>query len=227
MTRRLFGVVAFTAATVMLTGCATLNLYQTARTAPPGKFEFGGAVTPLLATFGDEATFLFFPFPELHARMGLNPNLDIGARWAFGPGMGLDAKYQFLKGRLDGAIQGEGTFYGMAAEGASFALVTLTPRLILSSEPETGLPFAANAGMTYSGVLAGAGGESGSGSMLSLVGGFGLPFRIGATRVVRLMPELGFGIPLLVTIEGETETISRHASVSAGIGVTYVGREEE
>ena len=70
-------------AVLLFTGCATFGTYETARTAPQGKFHIGGAITPMHMytsenglTDEKELAFLFFPLPEFTAKMGVSQNFD-------------------------------------------------------------------------------------------------------------------------------------------------------
>ncbi len=215
-------------ATVLMTGCMTTGLYETARTAPPGRFQGGGALTPVHITVTDNGVAGgFLPLPELFAKIGLGPGFDIGARWAFGPGMALNAKAQFLKGPLDGAIYLSGSFYGFFGGGVGFGTYSLSPRLILSSEKRGGFPFAINGGISYIGAIAGGDGSTASGGTLAAVAGAGLPFRLGGTRSARIMPELAISFPIFSTFEYGGEGISYGGIegfyTSFGISFGHVG----
>ncbi|OYD16092.1 hypothetical protein CH330_03705 [candidate division WOR-3 bacterium JGI_Cruoil_03_51_56] len=211
-------------ATVLMTGCMTIGLYETARTAPPGKFQGGGTLTPLHINVTDDGVAGgFYPAAELFAKIGLGPNFDIGARWAFGPGMALNAKAQFLKGPLDGAIYLSGSFYGLVEDNKGFGMYSLSPRLILSSETRSGFPFAINGGIRYIGKI-------GGGGTLAAVAGAGLPFRLRGTRSVRIIPELSISLPVFSssTFKHGGTRIYRYSGVegfyeSFGISCGYVG----
>ncbi len=217
-------------AMVLLAGCFAPGLYETARTAPPGEFQMGGALTPVNVAFTDSGVgVLLIPFPELSAKIGIAPGFDLGAKWAFGPGLGLNGKVQFLKGAMDGAFYCSGSFYGMFFGDAGFGMYSLSPRLILSSETRGKFPFAINAGVGYSGIIAGAGGETASGSSLAAAAGFGLPFRFGKNRSARVIPELSLSVPIFSSYEAGGETgIGMDVDalmLSAGIGFGAVGSE--
>ncbi len=216
------------AAVILMTGCATLGTFETARTAEPGQFQFGGAVTPV-HVLSSEATsgVLFFPFPAIYAKVGVSQGLDLGAVWSFGPGVGLNAKYQFLRGPLDGAILVGGSYYGMSMGGTGFGMYFLNSRFFLSSEQQGSFPFMANAGVNYGGASASGGGATASGGTLSAVAGAGLPFRIGGSRSGRIMPELQVSVPVMTTFSSgeETNTTAMLEGFIASIGVCfgYVG----
>ncbi len=191
----------------LLAGCATFGLHQTARTTPPGKFEYGGIVTPVLIPIIPQSDAYaswpvgYFPIPELYARMGLSDNSDLGFRWSFGPGMGVDYKFRMASGGVDVAGMLGGSFYGLFMSGSGVGVYSFYPRLILSREGKPGTPWAFNAGFDYLGGFTTDtyGGGSGLG-ILSLRAGFGLPFR--AFESVRIMPELSVNFPVTAGSDG-------------------------
>lgn len=187
-------------------------------------------------TFEDDLTgekefaAIFFPFPEFSAKIGVSENLELGVRWPLGPGMTTTGKYQFLRGPTDGAFSLYGSFYGFTFGGATIFFYGLSPRFIISSEAPNAFPFSANAGISFSGVLAGAEGATASGSTLSAVAGLGLPFRFGATRSFRIMPEFSLTLPIVSTFEAEdvsgSQSLLGNFSISLGFGFTYTGPYE-
>ncbi len=220
------------ASVILMTGCATLGSFETARTAEPGQFQFGGAVTPVHFIGSEEASgALFFPFPALYTRVGVAPGFDLGAVWSFGPGVGLNAKYQFLKGPLDAALYIGGSYYGMSIGGAGFGMYSVSPRFFLSSESRGSFPFMVNAGVNYGGASASGGGSTVSGGTLSVVAGGGLPFRIGGSRSGRIMPELQVSVPVMSTFTSgeESNTTAMLEGFVASIGVCFgsVGADRE
>jgi len=229
--RRSCCVFALTVAALFV-GCATFGTYETAQTAPPGRFLLGGAITAMhyYSTEGSSAA-LFFPFPEISAKLGVSPTLELGARWAFGPGMTFTGKYQFLKGKLDGAVSLYGSFYGIAVSGASIGFYGLSPRVIFSSEEPGSMPYAFNLGANLQGVAAGAEGTTVSGSAIGLAAGAGLPFRVGAARSARVMPEISLNAPLTSSFKVEEQTGSQsllgNFTVSLGVGFGAVGHDNE
>ena len=178
----------------LLAGCVSLGLHETARTTPTGKFEFGGIVTPIIVLFAeDEGAGVVFPIPEMYARLGLSDNSDLGFRWAFGPGVGVDYKHRLASGGVDVAARLGGSFYGLFFGGEGVGYYSLSPRIIFSKEPVSGTPWAFNAGLDYIGVF-GSGMDGSSGGSL-LRAGFGLPFRAFESKV-RIMPEISIILPL-------------------------------
>lgn len=211
-------------AAALLPGCMGTMLYETARTTPPGKAQFGGSLTPVhIVATGDGIGGTFIPLPDLFVKLGVAPGFDLGARWAFGPGITVNGKAQFMRGKVDGAFHLAGNFTGIFVGGGGFGAATLAPRVILSSEPPGGFPFAANAGLSYTGVFAGGDGETASGGTLGAVAGFGLPFRLGAKKTLVLQPEVGVGIPILAgaSYSGETEFIEALNALSINAGINF------
>lgn len=215
---------------VLLAGCVTTGLYETARTTPPGQWQIGGCVTPIHMAFTEDGVAgRFLPIPELYARVGLSDNFDLGARWSFGPGIQLNGKGRISKGAVDVAMHGATSFYGFFMSGYGFGLYTLTPRLVVSQENAGSFPFAINAGVSYTGLFAGGDGEGTSGGTLGAVTGIGLPFRLGISRSLLIMPELAVSVPLFSSVEyeGEQEIITGldQFGLSLGASVGYAGRD--
>jgi len=221
---------AAVAAVVLLTGCATFGTFETAQTAAPGQFQFGGALTPvhIISSEGSNGT-VFFPFPTLFTKVGVSEQVDLGATWSFGPGVALNGKYQFMSGPMDGALWLGGSYYGISISGTGFGVYSIGPRLFLSSEREGSFPYMVNFGATYAGASASSEGSSVSGGTLSALLGAGLPFRLGGGRDSRIMPELQVSIPVMSTYEageGSNSTALLEGFVaSIGICFGYVGAE--
>lgn len=226
-----------TSLVVIFTGCATFGTYETARVAPRGTFQGGGAITPVhITTTVDIWTgqktlgFLFFPIPELSGKIGVSDNFELGARWAFGPGLTATGKYQFLRGPIDGAVSFYGTLYGYSLGGVTLGYYTLEPRFIVSNESPETFPYSVNAGINWTAIFSGAGGQSASAGVLSAVAGVGLPFRLGATRSFRIMPELSLILPLVGSVEaGEASGsvgLLGNFAMSFGVGFGSAGPYE-
>jgi len=216
--------VAVVAAVVILGACATFGTYETAQTTARGKFGFGGAITPVHVS-GDTngISSQLLPLPEISGKLGVSDNFELGARWGFGPGMTLTGKYCFRRGPLDAALVTYGSLYGMAMEGVSLWIYGVNPRVIVSREAADVFPFSASAGLGFSGVGAGVEGQTASGSVLSAVAGFGLPFRVGEQRDVRFMPEVSLSLPIVSSFQagGSTGTTSLLGSYSMSLGVGF------
>jgi hypothetical protein len=227
MLRSFVRLCALVSSVCIVGGCISMGLHQTARTAPPGKFEFGGALTPFfIALDPSGASFLTFPYPELHARVGLSRNLDIGARWSLGPGLGVDGKYRFASGPVDAAFRLGASLFGFYTAGVGAGIYSLEPSFIVSRESQSGLPWELDLGLTYLGVFAGSDGEGTSGGSLSLNAGAGLPFR--ALNALRIMPEVGALIPLAGSSDGEITVFpAEGVLIRMGVSVGSVARGEE
>lgn len=226
-------IVAALLTAVMLPGCFTFGISETARTTPQGGFQVIGSLTPyhLSVVPDEEAAQVFFPLPELKAKFGLGDRVDMGVSWAFGPGLGLNVKSQFVEGPVDAAVHLGGSLYGMGLADVFFGVYEASPRIIVSSERAGSFPFCLNAGVKYQGIVAGAEGETATGGVLSGVGGGGLPFRFGNARAIRLMPEVSISVPVLANYAAEEESgtdfIFEGFTASLGFSIGYVGADEE
>lgn len=90
------------------TACLNLSSLQTARALEVGEYRLlmgGGVAGGPLIEEGDrnpaasDAVMwdgMFFPYLEMGLRVGVMEGLEIGGKWAFLAGPGVDAKYQFL-----------------------------------------------------------------------------------------------------------------------------------
>jgi hypothetical protein len=236
-----------------VTGCATFGVFETAQTAPPGGVQVGGAITPLniVSTEGSDGYghptesdlySLFIPFASLFAKVGVSDRVDLGATWTFGnaalflgsyggyssalgPQVGLNGKYQFLRGATDGALLLSGSYYGIASEGYSVSYYSIGPRFLFSSERQGSFPYMLNVGASYAGMHSDGEGSPGGGGAFAALTGAGLPFRLGTNRNVRIMPELQLSIPLS-SEESWSEIGFPDAFVASfGVSLGYVGAE--
>jgi hypothetical protein len=237
-------------------GCATFGVFETAQTAPPGGVQVGGAITPLnvVSTQGSEYGYgyptgssvysYFGPFASLFAKVGVSERLDLGTTWTFGtatpfqgtdlgyssllgPAVGLNGKYQFLRGATDGALLLSGSYYGVAGEGTSVAYYSIGPRFLFSSERQGSFPYLLNVGANYGGFSSDYDyeGSSTSGGALTALAGAGLPFRLGTDRSVRIMPELQLSIPLSKDEAWSELGLPDAFVTSIGVSLGYVGAE--
>jgi hypothetical protein len=228
--------VIVTASALLVVSCATSGFYETARTTPKGKFEFGGSITPVYVyatadtLLGQTSGFVFFPVPELAVKYGLGSDLDIGARWGFGPGISGNVKYRLLRGDHEAAIAAAGSFYGLSLGGVSGGSYDLTPRLVYSTEAKGSLPYEASLGLRMAGAFGSVLGMTVSTTTLSAVVSAGMPFRLGASRGFRLTPELSASIPFLTTYQGGGYSNSgarvSELTINLGVGLSSVAREE-
>lgn len=208
----------------ILTGCAAGGTYETARTAPYGVFQPGGAIhfaTVARSISGENvSSFLFHSIPELSFKYGVADNFDIGARWAFGPVITATSKYQFLNAGTEGAISMYSWlyYYYRSAGGVreTFISFGLEPWIIISNEQPGGFPYSLNAGLNCASSYEGVAGAEATDISITAVGGVGLPIRVGATRCFRIMPELSASVPL----------VNGRFALSLGVGFTYTGQDE-
>ena len=212
----------------LVAGCATFGIFETAQTAPSGRFQAGAAVTPFIFVVGEgSAGALFYPLPTLFAKIGLSDNSDLGATWSGGPGLGLNYKYRFGRGRTESALRLNGSFYGVFIDGAGAAVYSFGPRLLFSDERQGSFPWMLNFGAEYLGATAGGDGSSADAGALIALAGVGLPFRVGASRGVRIMPELQLSFPLGAMTSGSgavSPTLLGEGFVAMlGISAAFVG----
>jgi len=216
-------------AALLLAGCYSTGLYETARVAPPGSFEVGGTAIP--ASFGGSGSSLIgvsLPSVELAGRVGIAPKADMGIRFGIRPGADLSVKYQFLQGQTDGALSTTLSLWALGVSGATVGQATLTPRLVFSGEEPGSFPWAVNAGLGYSLLFTASSGYSpASARALSLLGGVGIPVHVGQSREVRIMPEFSAGIPIIAGTgdSGDLGLFPSTFSLQLGINVQYVGAE--
>lgn len=84
---------------ILLSSCASMTSFQTARTTDKGKFGYGfggGSVSSSLAIKDVDTINISAPFLEFSGRYGISDKLDIGAKLTLIGTSVLDAKYQFL-----------------------------------------------------------------------------------------------------------------------------------
>ncbi len=214
------------AAAVLAAGCMPLCTYETARTAPTGKLEIGGGITPLkMETDEKSAEWWLTPQSEVWGRVGLAPNWDIGARWGFGPGVTLTSKYRFIRREIDGAFSFWGTFRHVVSGHTFITTYEATPQVIVSREVAGRFPFAASAGLDYFRVRVGMDSLRGTGNALGAVAGFGVPLLLGPADGVRLMPEVIVSLPFLTWNDYEwPPLIARCVSLHIGVGETFLAQ---
>ncbi len=113
-----------------LTGCPNPNTYGTPRTTPPGRVSHSLAAEAIGAHGGGGS--LDIPTaPTYTLRVGATDNLDVGFRVANMTTLGADAKFNFLKGGFDIAVDpGVQVFY--YSLGATSADGTTTAKTSVS-----------------------------------------------------------------------------------------------
>ncbi len=85
---------------IPFSGCAALGTFQTPEVAEPGHITigFGAGLGPLGTKLSNSADIDDIPLvaPEIYARVGVLPRLELGARAAL-PAVGLDLKFQLIR----------------------------------------------------------------------------------------------------------------------------------
>jgi hypothetical protein len=201
---------------LLFTGCISFTNFETAQTAAPGRFQFGGSFSPIVILSSETGGgSVILPFADLSAKIGLTDRFDIGARWVLPFGMYLNTKYQFLKNNIDGALFVEGSYYGAVGEDNT-AYYTVTPAIIFSREKPGQFPFSILLGLFNQG--------TGSTNTSAIKANLGFPFRIGAQHSIRVMPEIGilrtFGEEITGIWENQGSTIFQ-----LGVGFSSVKKD--
>jgi hypothetical protein len=200
--------------------------YETARTAPTGKFEIGGGTTPLeMNADADGKGCKVVPHSEVWGRVGVAPNWDIGARWGFGTGVTLTSKYRFINQKVEGAMSFLGTCRHIVSGHTFTTTWEVTPQAIVSREVPGRFPFAVCVGLDYFRVRVGIDSLRGNGNALGAVIGFGVPLHLGPSDGVRLMPQVVVSLPFLAwTDRGWTPPVAQCMSLHMGVGETFLAR---
>jgi hypothetical protein len=219
-------------AVMLLPGCVMYGISETARTAPPGEFQFTGTVTAVHAQF-EPVDAQLFVIPEVKAKFGVAPMIDVGLDLALGPGAGLNMKFQPVAGPVDVALHLSGSIYDISSMWdpeyveESYTMYNLSPRLILSGDDTQGPSFCVHLGTEYSGQTASDEYSEPTGLWNGVVG-LGLPFRVGSSGAVRVMPELVVRIPFAdEELGGETGFLPAGTVGRLGVSFSYVGAAEE
>ncbi|MEO0081858.1 MAG: hypothetical protein ABIL25_06160 [candidate division WOR-3 bacterium] len=226
--------------TLLISGCMSSGLYETARTSPPGQLEHILAVElkadvrklsgiPHLDWWSGD----FHPAPMYALRLGLFRNCDLGLRLGLGAA-GLSAKYTFW--------DGEPAFALVADAAGSFAIL---PMAFADTRKRLGGSLLVSGGTGVVGYAAslGAGyrreessfefGRSDEQSWDIIASG-GLPLMLGDR--VRIMPVLSAGVPVwtryLEWDFAESTAVYpnpdvRRLTLSAGISVSLVAPRDD
>jgi hypothetical protein len=169
-----------------LCGCYTLGIQETARTAPPGRREFGGGVTvvPVPPDQAGESGPSVVPFPYARCQFGVACDFELGLVWTFGTGLGASAKWRLQRRPVEVAVAVRATGFVLARYPfPSMVAWGVHPRLILSDESAGAFPYCLSAGVDMWG-------EASSGNWTGLSIGLGIPLRAGSRRQLRIMPEV-------------------------------------
>jgi hypothetical protein len=229
----------FLVSAVVLSGCMSSGLYETARCAPPGRTEHTFAVETgavLRARSGLIGGFeqSFTPTPLYTLRLGLFRNCDLGLRLGL-CAAGLSAKYTFWDGEpaIAFVADASGSFFFSMGVGATTG-AALAGRLLVSSEPKP-VGYAVSLGVGYHQKDIGV--ELGSSLERSwdILASGGLPIALGER--VRVMPVLSVGVPAWTRFtesgwEGDSSYVYdnpdiRRLSVSLGVSLSLLAPASE
>ena len=116
---------------LLATGCPNANTYGTARTTPPGKLShslaaegFGARVeyesTNAAGETRKERADVFLPMPPSYMlRVGATDNIDFGLHLYNMSSLGADGKLNFIRGRIDVAIDPGIQWYRYSVDAGS------------------------------------------------------------------------------------------------------------
>ena len=227
-------------AAAMLAGCMSSGLYETARCAPPGKFEQTLALE-WEAVVRHSSGIVFnpwpgplYPVPMYAVRLGLFRNCDLGLRLGL-CAAGLSAKYTLWDGEpaIAFVADASGSFFFAMGAGATTG-AALAGRLLVSSEPKP-VGYAVSLGVGYHSKDIGV--ELGSSLERSwdILASGGLPIALGER--VRVMPVLSVGVPAWTRFtesgwEGDSSYVYdnpdiRRLSVSLGVSLSLLAPASE
>ena len=103
LAQRAYATVAGIVIAVTLGGCPDPNTYSTPRTLAPGDLQIQVSMSGFTGT-GRGQTAVSPGLPSVGVRIGLADRLDVGARLSGFSSVQADLKYNFLRGRVDIAI---------------------------------------------------------------------------------------------------------------------------
>ena len=219
-------------------GCLPMvNHYETAQTAGQGQFQIGGSMSPYYYWKSESSGSgsLFWPITRFDIKYGISNKLDIGAAFLFNfyiPGIALNAKYQFLKNNVDGAVLLDGSYsrysYTLFGSSVTDKILTLRPAIVVSREKTGQFPFSLALGLHYWHVASTISGVQTGTSITSVTANLGLPIRLGS---MRFMPEIGLWVPFMgsATVgHNNTEYFFKTGSVLIQVGayLGYAGKKE-
>ena len=209
----------------LLTGCPNPNIYGTPRTIPKGEIQhtvaiegigaFGGATTSTNSSgTTSTSTSAYLPsLPTYQLRYGVAERFDLGVRLGNLSLLGVDGKWNFVKGRVDLAVNPgvQGTYFAIGDSSAAILYgnlpllvgINFTPRIAMLLSP--GIGFAAAVGGTASGSNAKYTGGSG---FLTRIGG-GFNFKVSDTFAVQ---------PEVTALWNPSST---GVILSTGVGLTF------
>lgn len=205
-------------------GCASIGLFETARTCDAGRAELTLSYSPVSV---NAPSFALFPLFKPTVRYGVLDGLDIGVSLpGLAPAIGVSGKKMFLRNDgLDGAAYLGTEFYLLSSDmyETSYLSGLVNPRVVLSREQEGTFPFAANAGLSLFWLFDAGSTDVAAGSALWVNAGAGLPIRLGERREYRILPAFEVAVPVYVRIYEEGMPRTGRISLSIGIGGSLTG----
>jgi hypothetical protein len=102
---------------------------------------------------------------------------------------------------------------------------------VYSTEEEGAFPYEASLGLGMAGAFGSVLGMTVSTTTLTAVAGFGMPFRLGASRGFRLTPEMSARIPFLTSYQGggygNSSARVSQLTINIGVGFSSVAQAEQ
>lgn len=222
---------ALSVATLFLSGCATIGTVQTAETNGAGRFQ--GAIEPAYVGVVSAEGSGGLAYFNLSGRYGVSERVDIGGRLGTS-GIELTAKFMLtdpsdLSGPIVSIAPSAGGFFLTGGNASAGIFNVQVPVLI-------GFPVGEHQfilGPKFHSIFAGAGSRGDRGGVFigSLGSSFGFSAKVGSQ--VRLLPEVAFVVPFIVsgaTSDGGSETITRFADgaiVQVSFGILFGGRPSD
>ncbi|WP_338863633.1 hypothetical protein [Myxococcus stipitatus] len=183
------------------TGCVSVSHVQTADTLGQGKFQF--AIEPGLGgagvVSGGDVEGFYYPHVDLSMRYGVADRVDLGVR--IGSSL-AELQSKFLLTQPDNpdlaislAPSVMGLFVGTDEDAVVGSYVNVALPLLVGFKTSGGSEFVLGPRVSYTRIGAGGGGESAGVNLLSV--GTSVGYAIRVTEGFRLMPEVGFSVPVV------------------------------
>ncbi|QSQ12968.1 hypothetical protein JY572_32170 [Myxococcus landrumensis] len=185
------------------TGCVSVSHVQTADTLGQGKFQF--AMEPGLGgagvVSGEGVEGFYYPHIDLAMRYGVSDRVDLGVR--IGSSL-AELQSKFLLTHPDNpdlaislAPSVMGLFVGTDEDAVVGSYVNVAMPLLVGFKTSGGSEFVLGPRVSYTRIGAGGGGESAAVNLLNV--GTSVGYAIRVTEGFRLMPEVGFSVPVVGT----------------------------
>jgi len=201
---------------MLLSGCSSLGMLETAETVPKDKSEWG--ISTKFIRYGEvlryphsETIFNINP-SQIYAKYGVSDNFDLGISLSSHiPALGIMAKYQLFNSKISGAVS---TYFAYAFNKND--LLSISPRFILSNEKKGRFPFAFNIGASFDINTVDTTNKS-----IALYSGFGIPFYLRWNKRIRILPEIFF--VHTIKYDGEFSGVNNATFYQLYKNIVYLG----